>query len=234
MGNNMDFKLEAFNRNTDESLLLEDLQRVNKLLEKSGKNVTFRDYNELGKYSSATISARFGGWNKGLVKAGISPSMEKDIDEKKLFDNLKEVWIHKGGQPVFRDMAKRPSKYTAGVYNSRYGGWRKALEAFVGYYNSDNKEIIEEQEREEQVEEIKNPKKKRRTSRHISERMRFSILLRDGFRCQSCGKSPVKSPGIELHVDHILPWSKGGETIPENLQTKCKECNLGKGNAFDK
>jgi 5-methylcytosine-specific restriction endonuclease McrA len=39
--------------------------------------------------------------------------------------------------------------------------------------------------------------------------------------------------GVELHVDHILPWSKDGETVEENLQTKCSKCNLGKGNAFD-
>jgi hypothetical protein len=131
-------------------------------------------------------------------------------------------------------MAKKPSKYSGQVYNERFGGWRKALEAFVDYYDTENEEVVEEQEKEERIEERKNPKKQRRTSRHISERMRFSILLRDGFRCQSCGRSPVKSPGIELHVDHILPWTKGGETIPENLQTKCKKCNLGKGNAFDK
>src|SRR3989344_4039601 len=231
----MKFQLEPFNRNVDEKLLIEDLQRVSKILQKSKKEITFRNYNELGRYSSAIISNRFGTWNKGLIRAGLNPSMEKDIDEKKLFDNLKEVWLHKGSQPVFRDMARKPSKYSAGVYSDKYGGWRNALEAFVKYYDSDNKEIIEEQEEDLNPNQSKEePKKQRRTGRHISERMRFSILLRDGFRCQSCGRSPVKSPGIELHVDHIIPWTKGGETIPENLQTKCKKCNLGKGNAFDK
>ncbi len=29
------------------------------------------------------------------------------------------------------------------------------------------------------------------------------------------------------------PGSKGGETVDENLGTKCQQCNLGKGNAFD-
>ena len=59
------------------------------------------------------------------------------------------------------------------------------------------------------------------------------ILVRDGFRCQSCGVSPLTKPGTELHVDHVIPWSKGGETVDENLGTKCLQCNLGKGNAFD-
>ncbi|MDE2391146.1 MAG: HNH endonuclease, partial [Rhodospirillales bacterium] len=51
--------------------------------------------------------------------------------------------------------------------------------------------------------------------------------------CQSCGASPQKERGVELHVDHVLPWSRGGETLEENLRTKCQQCNLGKGNAFN-
>ncbi|MFC2122013.1 HNH endonuclease [Bacteroidota bacterium] len=43
----------------------------------------------------------------------------------------------------------------------------------------------------------------------------------------------MKEIGIELHVDRILPWSKGRETVQANLETKCKRCNLGKGNAFN-
>jgi 5-methylcytosine-specific restriction endonuclease McrA len=55
-------------------------------------------------------------------------------------------------------------------------------------------------------------------------------LQRDRFTCCACGASPALSPGVELHVDHIVPWSKGGETGLENLQTLCSVCNLGKSN----
>ena len=69
---------------------------------------------------------------------------------------------------------------------------------------------------------------KHRTSRNINTRLRFKVLARDNFKCCACGASPAKDPSVELHVDHIVPWSKGGETELENLQTLCLKCNLGK------
>ncbi|QKE39815.1 MAG: HNH endonuclease [Ferrovum myxofaciens] len=32
-----------------------------------------------------------------------------------------------------------------------------------------------------------------------------------------------------MEIDHIFPWSEGGETIEENLQSLCFDCNRGKG-----
>ncbi|MBM3581177.1 MAG: HNH endonuclease [Alphaproteobacteria bacterium] len=58
------------------------------------------------------------------------------------------------------------------------------------------------------------------------------MLKRDDFRCRACGANPPTSPGLRLHVDHIVPWSKGGETIMDNLQTLCERCNLGKSNTL--
>ncbi|MBI5847426.1 MAG: HNH endonuclease [Nitrospirae bacterium] len=52
----------------------------------------------------------------------------------------------------------------------------------------------------------------------------------DRFTCRHCGASPAKMLGVELHVDHIIAWSKGGETVLSNLQTLCSKCNLGKSN----
>ena len=70
----------------------------------------------------------------------------------------------------------------------------------------------------------------RRTSRSIDLRLRFKVLSRDCFRCRSCGASPATQPGVHLEVDHIIPWSKGGETELDNLQTLCSACNQGKSN----
>lgn len=69
-----------------------------------------------------------------------------------------------------------------------------------------------------------------KTSRKISDKLRYQVLKRDNFKCCACGASPAKDPSIELHVDHIIPFSKGGETTIDNLQTLCSKCNLGKSN----
>ena len=67
-----------------------------------------------------------------------------------------------------------------------------------------------------------------KTSRKISDKLRYQVLKRDNFKCCACGASPAKYPDVELHIDHIIPWSKGGETVINNLQTLCSVCNLGK------
>ena len=71
----------------------------------------------------------------------------------------------------------------------------------------------------------------KRSSRVISTNLRYKVLKRDNFKCCACGASPAKDPSVELHIDHIIPWSKGGETTLDNLQTLCSKCNLGKGDA---
>lgn len=57
--------------------------------------------------------------------------------------------------------------------------------------------------------------------------LRFDIFKRDDYKCKICGRGA--KDGVKLHVDHIVPIAKGGKTIPENLQTLCQDCNLGKG-----
>lgn len=65
--------------------------------------------------------------------------------------------------------------------------------------------------------------------RKMTSRMRVDVLRRDGYRCQMCGR---KAADIEMHVDHIVPVSRGGTTEMTNLQTLCIDCNLGKSNRF--
>lgn len=60
----------------------------------------------------------------------------------------------------------------------------------------------------------------------MSPTLRFKVLKRDGYRCRLCGAT---AEGTRLHIDHIHPVSKGGQTVEANLWTLCAECNHGKG-----
>lgn len=232
----MKFELEKFNRNVSEEDLISDLKSVFSKLQENGEKLSYRSYDKEGKYSSSTISTRFGTWNNALKAAEIELLEEKNISNEDLFRNIEEIWITHGRQPVWRDLSKSPSRYSGSTYTERFGGWRNALENFIAYINEEENsptdEVADSTDTAKANKTVEVPKK-RRTSRNISERMRFRILLRDGFTCQSCGASPLKTRNVELHVDHIIPWSKGGETEEKNLQTKCSRCNLGKGNAFN-
>jgi 5-methylcytosine-specific restriction endonuclease McrA len=55
---------------------------------------------------------------------------------------------------------------------------------------------------------------------------RRTVLARDHYTCQYCGKQP---PRKDLTVDHILPRSRGGHTSWENVVTACQRCNGHKG-----
>ena len=56
---------------------------------------------------------------------------------------------------------------------------------------------------------------------------RRTILVRDNYTCQYCGRQPGKA---HLTIDHILPRSRGGETVWENMVAACGPCNRRKGN----
>lgn len=224
------FEIKIYYRNTPEEDLIQDLKNVSSNLCKNP--ITRSDYEAHGKFSATTMCRRFGSWSKALSKAGLKPSAARfNIPEEKLLDNIKDVWIKLGRQPKYDEMRVPLSKYSASTYGNRFGSWGGALERFIQFVNENDEpdptEFVESLPAEARV-------APRKTKRDISDRLRFRVLMRDGFTCQSCGASPIKSRDVKLHVDHILPWSKGGETEAENLQTKCKQCNLGKGNVFDK
>ena len=57
------------------------------------------------------------------------------------------------------------------------------------------------------------------------------IKRKVGYRCVVCGeKEPFKQSCTTLTQDHIVPISKGGKHIKENLQPLCMECNIRKYN----
>ena len=217
----MVFELNEFHRNATDSDLIDDLQRVAKILNQD--TVTLDDYNHYGKFHSTTLTRRFGSWFTCLAKASLKPSRSKiGITDEELFEEIENVWVRLGKQPAYSQM-RDISKYSVGTYEKRFGGWRNALVAFVNYINETDSR--DEQTKPNNVYCVGIHHK---TSRTVNLRTRFIVMQRDKFKCCVCGASPAKDSSVELQVDHIIPWAKGGETVIDNLQTLCSKCNLGK------
>ena len=76
---------------------------------------------------------------------------------------------------------------------------------------------------------IKQRKSASRQRSLMTRSLREHILDRDNHTCQYCGNSTFIEPNLLLEVDHIIPISRGGLTLEENLQTLCWKCNRSKG-----
>lgn len=220
-----------------EELIIEDLIKVSKNLD--NPKFTIAEYNKYGRFGSATIIKRFGGWNKSKIKAGLEIGRNYNTTIDEYMQNILTLWTHYGRQPKYAEVVKPLSKYVISFYENKFGTWRKALEAFIDYVNEEQTDTKNKSDKNELVQLREKPGLKKqekievnikRTPRQINLRLRWKILKRDNFSCNKCGNSPAKDPNIELHVDHIIPWSKGGETVIENLETLCSKWNLGKSN----
>ncbi len=216
----MKFELTPYKYNVPENILLSDLKDVAKKLKLSF--LPKSEYDLYGNFCSATFLKRFGSWHNALKEAGLefSPMYREKISDEGYFKNIEIAWRSLGKQPSCKQMIKPLSKYSVAAYSKRFGTWRRALEAFVKYINKGESNDFQDNQGVTQI-------KKR--SRSISWRTRFLIMRRDGFRCKICGNVQDVSKGITLHIDHIVPYSKGGETVFDNLQTLCSKCNIGKG-----
>lgn len=61
----------------------------------------------------------------------------------------------------------------------------------------------------------------------IPDSLRLLVLKESGGRCALCGATKKER---QLDVDHIIPRSRDGKTVYENLQVLCSKCNRSKGN----
>jgi hypothetical protein len=213
------FQLEEQHRNIPDEDLLADLRRVAN--EARGEHLTWALYLRHGRYGAETERKRFGSWNAALESAGLQVGKRWRVPDAALFENLADLWVRLGRQPRRHDLYTSGSRFSSSLYEQRFGTWRRALEAFVVFANASDAPAARV---------AKTSKVHRRSSlRQPSEGLRFKVMRRDHFRCLQCGASPAKDGSVDLHVDHVVPWSRGGETILDNLRTLCAKCNLGKG-----
>ncbi|KKL75626.1 hypothetical protein LCGC14_2053040 [marine sediment metagenome] len=175
--------------------------------------------NNVGFPSESVYESRFGSWNKAKSLAGLDlipkhgagteRAGRKKYKEKWLLEKLHEARVFLGRdlrRNDMKDLCKLKIGFpSSDVYENRFGSWNKAL-VIAG---------------------LPIWKKSRSpNNRNVTLHLRFEVLERDRFKCQYCGRTP--QDGAKLVADHIVPFSKGGKTVLENLITSCFECNSGK------
>jgi len=174
-----------------------------------------------------TLAGKYGSWQGLLLEVGLNPvPLGRRYTEEECFENIIALWTFYARQPTFAELNQAPSTVGSKAYVTRWGGWRAALSAFIKYVNQPSTSLsaIPSESPQHQPEVAPSP-----ISRSISLSLRYKVLCRDHFKCVICGRSPAKDHNVELHIDHIKPWSKGGQNTEENLRTLCFDCNLGKG-----
>lgn len=239
----MDFN---FQRNRSDKIprekILEELENAAKIF--NYKEFGFRDFNKVSKISSGTVKNEFQAWKNALLelktrlnKKGLdlqprnSRSQIANLTDKKLFDEMERIWKKVGHRPSRVEWDASMPQIKIGAYRYRFNGWQNACLKFIEYKMGKTITVDED-------DNIKNSSIETETkqtiikisgdTRTVSAGLRVQVLNRDNFRCVFCGRSPATDEGVKLHIDHIIPFSKGGKTTPDNLQTLCNECNLGK------
>lgn len=66
----------------------------------------------------------------------------------------------------------------------------------------------------------------KRQRKLVTQAVRKRIMIRDHYTCQICRK--YMPNGVGIHIDHIIPVSKGGMTVDSNLRVLCARCNGSK------
>lgn len=214
-------------------------------MEKAAKQFNYvefgwRDFNNVANVSASSVKKHFGNWNnglealrnllktKGLDLAARPFASNRIYSNRELFDEMERIWRLKGQRPSRTEWESSNPKISYSTYKQRFGGWSNACLQFIEYKSNG---LIDNGEPSSTI-PATNPKPEvLREGRDVPLRIRLHVLNRDNFRCVFCGRSPATDIGVKLHIDHIKPFSKGGKSSVENLQTLCFECNLGKSNS---
>jgi len=211
------------------------------------------DHSKDRPFCSLTVTKRFGSWPEALKRAGIKGAKPHRIPAEALIKNLEQVWRKLGRPPGTHTLPIR-GRFSASAYRSRWGSVRRACELLAKHHQghltrnelvflANHRRTIHPRATElraaSQCDRSKTPRQARRsvpttptlrrTPRNIPLGLRYQVLKRDNYRCLLCGHSPATNPAIQLHIDHILPKSRGGPNHLSNLRTLCQDCNLGRG-----
>ncbi len=227
----IEFNVELPKNKTSKEELIDELKKLSKQLKKN--KISVEDIEKYSQYSHSTYRNYFGSLREALQCAGLDSQRNWGTTKEMYLENIMNVWISLGKQPKFTDMNLRISRHSSSSYRHFFGSWTKALINFQDWIYQHDLENTDKNIYKPMRDSKDEPAEKMHiTQRFPNLRLRFRVLQRDNFKCCACGASPAKDLTVELHIDHIVPWAKGGETVEENLQTLCSKCNLGKSDVL--
>ena len=70
------------------------------------------------------------------------------------------------------------------------------------------------------------------SKRSISESIRQQVEKRAAYRCEYC-QTIMESSTQRFEMEHIIPLSKGGQSLLKNLALSCRGCNSFKQNKME-
>lgn len=138
--------------------------------------------------------------------------IEKKLFEKEIKTPRTEYWIN-----VYLELTKINGRHVCSKRNTFY---EKDIRSLIGRINNRRNGFYLDEEIWKAICRVERGK--------VSNKLRFAIYARDGYRCRKCGRKTD-----DLEIDHIIPIAKGGKTVYDNLQTLCRRCNKRKGSGLE-
>ncbi len=225
------------------AILLNELRSV--VSQRPGDILTYDSYKRHGgTYSSSVFVARFGSWTAAVNAVGSTSGKQGRFSRDELLDEIQRLWEVFGRQPKYGEMS-RFGRICPDCYAKQFGSWTKAIHAFCEdrsgasspcaaplptAFTNRKIAILTSSNPIPAIAPSDLPNRghfsrtvEHGTGRSVSLKLRFKVLCRDRFTCKACGRSPASHPGLELQIDHVDPYSTGGETRIENLQTELSQ-----------
>jgi len=129
-------------------------------------------------------------------------------------------WVKKNFITYYKDMRGLPWGFWYNKYHDKQLNPTE-IDNKIKEYMAD----IEVQSKKGTYEYILTNDKKHLNLRQFDEATKRSVYAEQGGRCKLCEHTPNEDKVWkyeEMEGDHIIPWSRGGKTVPENCQMLCK------------
>jgi hypothetical protein len=213
--------------------VLEELRKA--LHHFGGRRFSRHEFDDVAtSCKGTTVLKHFGNWSRALdaLGADLRPykADRKQITDGDLLRELARVWRALGHRPSKMEWEASDATYSYTTYKQRFGGWISACAALVA---GEHTEVASTRAPKKGQHDPHTFRERARVPpegvRDVPLKLRLKVLSRDRFKCVLCGRTPALNPGAVLHVDHMVPFAKGGRTTESNLRTLCEQCNWGKG-----